>query len=136
VSLRLFWCSISILLFDLRILEYLRREGVWPMIRGSRSLIKSSLCAAGGMSWVGRIYSGKAAGQRVREEWLRPWRLYLQSYIVGAPQTLASCASAFYGGEFEITSLERLLRCSRSALLGLLCVERQNLSLDQESRSR
>jgi hypothetical protein len=31
----------------------------------------SGLCA-GGLSWVGRIFSGKAAGQGVREKWSRP----------------------------------------------------------------
>jgi hypothetical protein len=39
--------------------------------RGSRSLRKSGLCA-GGLRWVGIISSCKAAGQPVREEWLRP----------------------------------------------------------------
>jgi hypothetical protein len=43
------------------IVEYMCREEVWPTRRGSRSLIKSGLCA-GGLSWGARISSSKAAG--------------------------------------------------------------------------
>jgi hypothetical protein len=51
--------------------EYIRQEKVWPARRGSRSIISRVYALGVLVGWV-EYPLGKAAGQRVREEWSRP----------------------------------------------------------------